>query len=59
MMFADDTTVIYNGFSAQEIKKYMFENIEKISSWLANRKLTLSYKKISFMFLTKQLFLFS
>lgn len=53
-LFADDTTIFYNGKNLSEIRSNMISDLDLIYDWLKFNKLSLNISKSSFMFISKQ-----
>lgn len=54
ILFADDTTLIYFDKNPNNIEKLMQSDLSQISHWLNEHKLTLNFKKSSYMFIDKK-----
>lgn len=51
-MYADDTSVTYDGKDLNEIDDYLNKDLKSVNTWLSSNKLTLNLTKTEFLIIT-------
>lgn len=51
-MYADDTSVTYDGKDLSEIDDYLNKDLKSVNTWLSSNKLTLNLTKTEFLIIT-------
>lgn len=51
-MYADDTSVTYDGKDLNEIDDYLNKDLKSVNTWLSSNKLTLNLIKTEFLIIT-------
>lgn len=51
-MYADDTSITYDGKDLNEIDDYLNKDLKSVNTWLSSNKLTLNLTKTEFLIIT-------
>lgn len=51
-MYADDTSITYDGKDSNEIDDYLNKDLKSVNTWLSSNKLTLNLTKTEFLIIT-------
>lgn len=51
-MYADDTSITYDGKDLNEIDDYLNKDLKSVNTWMSSNKLTLNLTKTEFLIMT-------